>query len=47
LPGLVLANQVATLGEEEGWVEAYTQATYAALNTSPYDAIELRELELA
>jgi 2-hydroxychromene-2-carboxylate isomerase len=28
LPGLVLANQVATLGEEEGWVETYTQATY-------------------
>jgi 2-hydroxychromene-2-carboxylate isomerase len=28
LPGLVLANQIATLGEEEGWVEAYTQATY-------------------
>ena len=28
LPGLVLANQVAVLGEEEGWVEAYTQATY-------------------
>jgi 2-hydroxychromene-2-carboxylate isomerase len=28
LPGLVLANQVAALGEEEGWVEAYTQATY-------------------
>lgn len=28
LPGLVLANQVAVLGAEEGWVEAYTQATY-------------------
>jgi 2-hydroxychromene-2-carboxylate isomerase len=28
LPGLVLANHVKTLGEEEGWVEAYTQATY-------------------
>jgi 2-hydroxychromene-2-carboxylate isomerase len=28
LPGLVLANQVATLGEEEGWLEDYTQATY-------------------
>jgi len=28
LPGLVLANQVATLGVEEGWVEAYTRATY-------------------
>ncbi len=28
LPGLVLANQIAALGEEEGWVEAYTQATY-------------------
>ncbi len=28
LPGLVLANQVATLGAEEGWVEPYTRATY-------------------
>jgi 2-hydroxychromene-2-carboxylate isomerase len=28
LPGLVLANQVATLGVEEGWVAAYTRATY-------------------
>ena len=28
LPGLVLANQVATLGAEEGWGEAYTRATY-------------------
>lgn len=28
LPGLVLANQVATLGAEAGWVEAYTRATY-------------------
>ncbi|MGI3185520.1 2-hydroxychromene-2-carboxylate isomerase [Nioella aestuarii] len=28
LPGLVLANQVALLGAEEGWGEAYTQATY-------------------
>ena len=28
LPGLVLANQVAILGAEEGWGEAYTQATY-------------------
>ncbi len=28
LPGLVLANQVAVLAAEEGWVEAYTQATY-------------------
>jgi len=28
LPGLVLANQVAILGAEEGWVEAYTRATY-------------------
>lgn len=28
LPGLVLANQVAILGAEEGWGEAYTRATY-------------------
>jgi 2-hydroxychromene-2-carboxylate isomerase len=28
LPGLVLANQVATLGSREGWAEDYTQATY-------------------
>ncbi|MEP3329239.1 2-hydroxychromene-2-carboxylate isomerase [Sedimentitalea sp.] len=28
LPGLVLANQVATLGVEEGWVVNYTRATY-------------------
>lgn len=28
LAGLVLANQVAVLGQEEGWVEAYTRATY-------------------
>lgn len=28
LPGLVLANQVATLGVDEGWVVDYTRATY-------------------
>jgi 2-hydroxychromene-2-carboxylate isomerase len=28
LANLVFANQVATLGEEEGWVESYTRATY-------------------
>lgn len=28
LQGLVLANQVAVLGAEEGWCEAYTTATY-------------------
>ena len=28
LRGLVLANQVAVLGVEEGWVEDYTRATY-------------------
>lgn len=28
LAELVLANQVATLGEIEGWVEPYTPATY-------------------
>lgn len=28
LPGLVLANLVATLAAEEGWVERYVQATY-------------------
>lgn len=28
LPGLVLANQVASLGAEEGWVADYTRATY-------------------
>ena len=28
LPGLVLANQVATVGTNEGWVEGYTRATY-------------------
>jgi 2-hydroxychromene-2-carboxylate isomerase len=28
LTGLVLANQVAVLGSEEGWGEAYTRATY-------------------
>lgn len=28
LPGLVLANQVAILGAEEGWAEAYIRATY-------------------
>lgn len=29
LAGLVLANQVATLGAEEGWGAEYTRATYA------------------
>lgn len=28
IPGLVLANQIATLGAEEGWVADYTRATY-------------------
>lgn len=28
LPGLVLANQVAMVGVNEGWVEDYTRATY-------------------
>jgi 2-hydroxychromene-2-carboxylate isomerase len=28
LSGLVIANQIAILGKEEGWVDAYTQATY-------------------
>lgn len=28
LPGLVLANQVAVLGAQEGWVADYTRATY-------------------
>ena len=28
LPGLVLANQVAILGVEEGWIRDYTRATY-------------------
>lgn len=28
LSGLLLANQVATLGAKEGWVEPYTRATY-------------------
>lgn len=28
LPELVLANQIAVLGAEEGWGEAYTQAAY-------------------
>ncbi len=28
LPGLPLANQVAILGAEEGWVESYARATY-------------------
>ena len=28
LPGLVLANQVAILGAEEGWVADYTRETY-------------------
>lgn len=28
LPGLVLANQVALVGSEEGWVADYTRATY-------------------
>ena len=28
LPGLVLANLVATLASEEGWVQEYLQATY-------------------
>ncbi len=28
LPGLVLANLVATVGAEEGWVETYVRATY-------------------
>ena len=28
LPGLVLANQIATLGVKEGWVADYTHATY-------------------
>jgi len=29
LSGLVFANQVAILGAEEGWGEAYTRATYS------------------
>lgn len=28
LPGLVLANLVATLGAKEGWIEGYVRATY-------------------
>lgn len=28
LPGLVLANQIATLGVGEGWVREFTRATY-------------------
>jgi len=28
VPGLVLANQIAALGVEEGWVSDYTRATY-------------------
>lgn len=28
LPGLVLANLVATLGAEEGWIAPYARATY-------------------
>jgi len=28
LPGLVLANLVATVGVEEGWLEEYVRATY-------------------
>ena len=28
LPGLVVANQIATLGVEQGWVKDYTRATY-------------------
>tara|TARA_R110002051_G_scaffold129972_2_gene203727 strand:+ start:8040 stop:8573 length:534 start_codon:yes stop_codon:yes gene_type:complete len=28
LPGLILANQIAILGVDRGWVEAYTRATY-------------------
>jgi 2-hydroxychromene-2-carboxylate isomerase len=28
LPGLVLANQVATLAAEQGWAEAYVRETY-------------------
>lgn len=28
MPGLVLANQVATLGVKEGWAEDYTRVTY-------------------
>jgi len=28
LAGLVLANRVAILGTQQGWVEAYTRATY-------------------
>jgi len=28
LGGLVLANQIAFLGVQEGWLEAYTQVTY-------------------
>ena len=28
LPGLVLANLVATVGAEEGWIEEYVRATY-------------------
>ena len=28
LPGLVIANQIATLGVEQGWVKDYTRATY-------------------
>ena len=28
IPGLVLANQIAALGAEEGWVADYTRATY-------------------
>lgn len=28
LSGLVVANQIAILGKEEGWIEAYTRETY-------------------
>jgi len=28
IPELVLANQIAVLGEQEGWVETYTRAAY-------------------
>jgi 2-hydroxychromene-2-carboxylate isomerase len=28
LPGLFLANLVATVGAEEGWIEEYVRATY-------------------
>lgn len=53
LPGLVLANQIATVGVEEGWVREFTRATYRRwfengepAGEEPNNSASLREVGL-